>query len=180
MNTSINPKQEGLTLLEVLIALLVLAIGMAGLGALLLTALSNVHSASHFSLASAVALDFEERLWHEIAVQSVDGGSTLDTNRCLTSGQIEDVAKELAEQWNLGGADDTGWNWTNAERFRSAGLELEIGDIDLFIGAVGGEPTGINFQRMPVTIRWDEARFGLADDTEVFLARVAVVCRPDF
>lgn len=180
MNISHKSKQEGLTLLEVLIALLVLAIGMAGLGALLLTALSNVHSASHFSVASAVALDFEERLWHEIALRSVDRGTTLDSNGCLTSEQIEDVAEDLAGQWSEDGADAEGWNWTTADRFRSPGLELVVGDVEFVEGSVGGDSTGINFLRVPATITWDEARFGLTENTEEYRLRVAVVCRPVF
>ncbi len=175
-------KQAGLTLLEVLIALLVLAIGMAGLGALLLTALSNVHSASHFSLASAVALDFEERLWYEIAQRSVDRGSTLDGNGCLTVAQIDGVANRLADHWGEEQAS-ADWNWTGADRFSSPGLrfdEITDADTELFIGAVGGDSTGINFQRVTATIRWDEARFGLADDEEEYRIRVGIVCRPDF
>ena len=56
----------GFTLIEVLIAVLVLSIGMAGLATLYLTSLASVHSGLQSSLASAIALDFEERLWLEV------------------------------------------------------------------------------------------------------------------
>jgi len=61
----IQHKEDGLTLIEVLIAVLVLALGMAGLATLYLFSLASVHSGLQSSLASAIALDFEERLWVE-------------------------------------------------------------------------------------------------------------------
>ena len=169
-------KQAGLTLLEVLIALLVLAIGMAGLGALLLTALSNVHSASHFSLASAIALDFEERLWHEMALRSIDGGTTLSGAGCLTAGQLDDVASDLVAQWTDQGAD-ADWNWTNSQRVRAPELELVLGDA---VVSNSSAMSAISWQIIPLDIEWAEARFGLADDIERYQVRIPVVCRPVF
>jgi len=54
---------RGLTLLEVLIALIVLSVGLMGVAALTLQSLQNVHSSLYTSVASAAALDYEERLW---------------------------------------------------------------------------------------------------------------------
>jgi len=59
--------QTGLTLLEVLIALIVFSVGLIGVAALTLQSLQNVHSSLYTSLASAAALDYEERLWLEVA-----------------------------------------------------------------------------------------------------------------
>lgn len=59
--------ERGLTLLEVLIALLVLSVGMIGMAALHVSALQNTHSSLYRSLATAIALDFEERMWLELA-----------------------------------------------------------------------------------------------------------------
>jgi len=56
----------GLTLLEVLIALLVLSIGLLGVAVLTVQSLQNTHSAMYTSIASAAALDFEERLWLDL------------------------------------------------------------------------------------------------------------------
>ena len=58
--------QRGLTLLEVLIALLVLSIGLIGAAVLTVQSLQNTHSALYTSLASAAALDLEERLWIDL------------------------------------------------------------------------------------------------------------------
>lgn len=70
----------GLTLLEVLIALLVLSIGLVGVAALTIQSLQNTHSALYTSLASAAALDFEERLWIELGRQPGPGCPTLETD----------------------------------------------------------------------------------------------------
>jgi prepilin-type N-terminal cleavage/methylation domain-containing protein len=175
------PNQNGLTILEVLIALLVLAIGMAGLGALLLTALTNVHSASQYSLASAIALDFEERLWHEIALRSVDGGSTLDSRGCLTSGeggQIDLVARRLQQRWRAEASDEN-WKWSDTQRFRVTELRVEPGTVRILPEGDSSD-TGISFQRIPLTMRWDEGRFGPDDENEQYVVEVAVVCRPVF
>ena len=60
------PGPKGFTLLEVLIALLVLSIGLVGLAVLTIQSLQNTHSSLYTSLASAAALDFEERLWLDL------------------------------------------------------------------------------------------------------------------
>jgi type IV pilus modification protein PilV len=62
-----SANQGGFTLIEVMIALAVLAIGLAGLAAMQLTAMQFSHSAHYRSLASTIVLDFEERLWLELA-----------------------------------------------------------------------------------------------------------------
>lgn len=61
------PRQRGFTLLEALIALLVLSIGMLGVAAMQLKALQGAHAAYQRSIASLAAQDVQERLWAEMA-----------------------------------------------------------------------------------------------------------------
>lgn len=61
--------QKGLTLIEVLIALLVLSIGLVGIAAINVASMSAAHSAYYRSLASFMAQDAEERLWVRMAEQ---------------------------------------------------------------------------------------------------------------
>jgi type IV pilus assembly protein PilV len=61
---------HGFTLLEVLIALLVLSVGMVGVAALSVQSVQNVHSSLQASIATAAALDFEERLWLDLGGRS--------------------------------------------------------------------------------------------------------------
>ena len=58
---------SGFTLLEVLIALLLLSVGTLGCVALQLNALQATHSAYQRSLASLIAADAGERLWQGLA-----------------------------------------------------------------------------------------------------------------
>lgn len=55
-------RSRGFTLIEVLIALLILAIGLLGMASLLMTSLSSSHSAYQRSQASMLAYDMVERL----------------------------------------------------------------------------------------------------------------------
>jgi type IV pilus assembly protein PilV len=64
----------GFTLLEVLIALLVLCFGALGCAALQLNALQATHSAYQRSLASLIAADAGERLWFGLAEGQIDTG----------------------------------------------------------------------------------------------------------
>src|SRR5690554_8195605 len=56
-------RAKGFTLLEALIALLVLSIGMLGVAAMQLKALQGAHAAYQRSIASLAAQDAQERLW---------------------------------------------------------------------------------------------------------------------
>jgi len=62
MNRNLIPKDSGFTLLEVLIALLVLAIGLLGLAALQTTGLRANQMASMRTLATQVAYDMTDRM----------------------------------------------------------------------------------------------------------------------
>ncbi len=57
----------GFTLIEALVALLVLSIGLLGVAAMQLEALQGAHAAYQRSIASLAAQDVQERLWAEVA-----------------------------------------------------------------------------------------------------------------
>lgn len=56
-------RQYGFTLIEALVALLVLSIGMLGVAAMQLKALQGAHAGYQRSIASLAAQDAQERLW---------------------------------------------------------------------------------------------------------------------
>ncbi|MFO8002870.1 type IV pilus modification protein PilV [Thioalkalivibrio sp.] len=64
----------GFTLLEVLLAMLLLSFGVLGFVSLQLSALQAVHSAYQHSLASVLAADVAERLWMGLAEGQIDTG----------------------------------------------------------------------------------------------------------
>lgn len=59
---SMKSHEQGFTLVEVLVALLILAIGLLGMASLMMTSLSSNHSAYQRSQASMLAYDMAERL----------------------------------------------------------------------------------------------------------------------
>lgn len=147
----------GLSLIEVLIALVVLSIGLTGMAALHLNSLQSVHSAHYRSMASAISLDFEERLWLEVSTASdadlVDG--------CPNTSHVAD---ELLEYWSN---PQSGWDWSDAEKLQLPNLQVSVGD------AVAGEA----WTEIPITLAWAENRFR-DQEMESFDYTVRVVCRP--
>lgn len=62
-----STRQRGFTLIEALVALLVLSIGMLGVAAMQLKSLQGAHAAYQRSIASLAAQDAQERLWAQLA-----------------------------------------------------------------------------------------------------------------
>lgn len=82
-------KIRGVSLIEVLVAALVLAIGLVGLAGLQLTAVKASHSSYYRSVATMIALDAEERAWIELG----ETGSLEDAD-------LSDIGDEVLETWN--------------------------------------------------------------------------------
>ena len=65
-------RSRGLTLIEVMIAVVVLSIGLLGLAALKASSLKGTHSSYQRTVASVIAADAGERLWASLATGSID------------------------------------------------------------------------------------------------------------
>lgn len=72
---------EGFTLVEALIALLILSFGLLGTAAMQLKAMQGVHVSYQRSLATLMASDANERLWAELG----EGDGT-----CPSRGRVQD------------------------------------------------------------------------------------------
>ncbi|WP_243217631.1 type IV pilus modification protein PilV [Methylobacter sp. S3L5C] len=100
-------KSAGFTLIEVLIAMVVLAVGLLGLAGLQATSLRNNQSAYTRSQATQLSYDLAERMRANIAGKvtytSISPSSANANANCLTSTGCSPV--EMAEndlyQWNL-------------------------------------------------------------------------------
>lgn len=170
--------QEGLSLIEALIALLVLSIGLVGMGALMLTSLKNVHSSAHYSAASAIALDFEELLWSRMG--RTVAGDLLDlesANGCLKDTTIESLATDLTNEWKKTAADGGDDAWTDAERFKLPIESLAVGDTTTTEVPSG---QGVFHKIIPVTLTWKETRFANEASGETYSAEIVLPCRPTF
>jgi len=140
--------QCGLTLLEVLIALLVLSIGLIGAAVLTVQSLQNTHSALYTSLASAAALDLEERLWIDLG-----RGATAcpDPNSALLNAFVTDWT---AAPPNLG--------------LPSLGLNITTNQV------IANAPNP-DLRQLAFDLTWLEDRFGAGNET--FSYDIRVLCR---
>jgi len=72
--------QRGFSLIEALIALVVLSIGLIGVAAMQLKALQSANAGYQRSVASVAAVDAQERLWAEWAKPTVNSCDDIDGN----------------------------------------------------------------------------------------------------
>ena len=119
-NAMTKSGSDGFTLVEALIALLVTSIGLIGLAALHLSALSNAHSSYYRSISSTIALDLEERLW---AFTAINLSSTTD---CISSTEVSDIISALESDWTANNlTPSSGWTWTQAVYAGIPGLDID-------------------------------------------------------
>jgi prepilin-type N-terminal cleavage/methylation domain-containing protein len=173
-------KIAGFSLIEVLVALLVVSIGLVGLAALHLTSLKSAHSSYYRSIASALTLDLEERLWERAAVELTNPG------QCLANDDLEAVRTDLLNLWRI----DFGENNEPPAGNRAGIPNLRV---------IFGDPVITSESRpqieeanpgtwterwmdMSVSVFWQEARFDAeeADQTERFDYAVRMPCVSEF
>lgn len=134
------PRTEGFTLIEVLVAVLVLSIGLLGIASLQATSLRNNNDASMQTRASYIASDMADRLRANSSVANSYAGnyaaapSGPDNGRCIpvTCAPAEMVLNDVAE-WNT----------------QLDSLPAGQGTITALAGGL-----------FSITVRWDEARNG--------------------
>ena len=152
---------RGLTLLEVLIALIVLSVGLLGVAALTLQSLQNVHSSLYTSLASAAALDYEERLWMQAAGLN-HGECPSGSGHPLFDGDDGDRFLNT---------------WTAKTNTLGLPLPLLSADDPPSFSGTGATPEVSIFTK-EIEISWAESRFGnLAADREQFRYIASAPCR---
>lgn len=153
-------RNAGLSLVEVLIALLVLSIGLVGMAALHLNSLQSAHSSYYRSIASTIVLDFEERLWLALAESDAAG--------CPDAAFVQSVRDQLNNDWNRVKPDNPDWQWSSASLIRIPNVTITTGT-----SISDGQWTLV-----PTTVSWAEDRFENETGTEIFNYMVRVLCRP--
>lgn len=86
--------QRGFSLIEALIALLVLSIGLIGVAAMQLKALQSANAGYQRSVASVAAVDAQERLWAALA--------DLQTGQTCDNIDVTAVQKAWRDHWFQG------------------------------------------------------------------------------
>lgn len=146
MNSQARCFQSGMTLIEVLVSLLVLAIGLLGAAAIQLNALKYTDSSTMATQASFIAYDMMDRIRANVDGNATANGSTdvLSTYR-LSS---------------LSAAPSSGTSARDQDL-----MDFRANIID-FAGATAGANSRIEITNrvVTITINWDESRSGSAGD----------------
>ena len=148
---------KGFSLIEVAVALLILAIGLLGIASLQLSGLQNAHSSYYSSIASSIALDLEEKLWLLMADRN---------SGCLDgTDDIQPLINLIESQWGTGAAG-----------------EVTISSLDIDLVSVSPARFDPNspydyWVEVHTTIRWPEQRFN--GNEELFRYTARVICAPD-
>jgi type IV pilus assembly protein PilV len=137
-------KQQGFTLLEVLIALLVLSIGLLGLAALQTIGLRSNEMASMRTTSTMLGYDITDRM-RANAQGVADGDYVIGT--ALISTTLTDCSSDNCDTTQLATYDLNQW--------KSAAALLPGGLAD--ITQTAGPPL-----THTITVRWDESRTGAA------------------
>ena len=135
-------RHRGFTLIEVLVALLVLSVGLLGTAAMQLQSLQGAHAAYQRSIASLAAQDAQERLWAEVA--EIPG-----VPPCPTS-ELGNVQSAWRTHWT-----DSGNVTVVLPGFSQSTIQ-QSGDDCKFI----------------ITVGWDEQRFGGSEETFTYTVRL--------
>ena len=151
-------RPSGFTLLEVLVALLVMAIGLVGIASLQVSGLRNAHSSYYTTIASSVALDFEERLW--MGMTNIDEG-------CIGETAVNTILTELENDWGAG----------TSGTITIPGLGIT--DNALYVPGPPDPDSGIpHWVEVRIRVTWTDERFGSgAEESFPYTARV--VCAPE-
>lgn len=174
---------RGLTLIEVMIALLVLSIGLVGLASIHLISLKSAHSSYYRSFASTAALNAEERLWQLAQENLVDPG------QCVSDATLDTLESNLQQDWRPGGTSSTGWTWTESALAGIPSLTVTFGRVtDANVTRDDPENNGSwtdRWREIPIRLTWTETRLGDAttdgqDFTESFDYTMRIPCVPEF
>lgn len=147
-------KNKGFTLIEVLITVVILALGLLGLAGLQISSLRNNLSAEHRGKAAQLAYDMTDRM-----------RSNTDRNNLI---QLEDYKNSAAEKTNCIAVPVIGCTATEQaghdlfEWKRDIANSLPLGDGDISVAA------GV----YSITVAWDDNRNGILDASDAsFVAR---------
>lgn len=112
--------QRGFSLIEALIALVVLSIGLIGVAAMQLKALQSATAGYQRSVVTLAAVDAQERLWAELAqLTSADDCSVVTPQQARAPS-----SESVEEQWKNWWRDDDASNPLRSVNWENSSIEL--------------------------------------------------------
>ena len=132
--------QTGFSLIEALVALLVLSVGLLGLAGLQLLGMQSSHSAYQRTVASVIATDAGERLWLRLAENQGE----------LTLADVADVRDDWRSHWlHQAGTDADGNHPVSLPGMNDADVNCDLSD-----------------NVCVISVRWTEGRFAAESGDE--------------
>lgn len=156
-NSGIRPPvldQTGFTLLEILVAIVVLSLGLLGLAGLQAASLTNNQNAYFRSIATQQAYDMADRIRANLAGVAAGSYDALGTNTPANPGCIHLVAGCTAA--NVAVTDHSQWNTTNGRV-----LPNGQGSVDCVLGPganCSNDPNAV--RTFEITVQWTERTAG--------------------
>ncbi|WP_151442379.1 type IV pilus modification protein PilV [Halomonas lysinitropha] len=153
----------GFTLIEALVALLVLAVGVLGLATMQLKAMQGAHVSYQRSVATMAAQDMVERLWIQLGMQAVGSSSVVcpdvkDDVLVKSSDPLvvtEQLSETVLDQWY--------------EKWSVFIPSLVKNNA----GSGGSDTVARNGCRYTITVKWNDERFASEEVSElVYLASI--------
>jgi type IV pilus assembly protein PilV len=139
-NLKVRRQQRGDTMIEILVTILVLAVGVLGVAAMQITTLKNLNSSHSASIASMLAEDFGERM----RANSV-GALANDYNHSAAPASVTNCVANECDPGDLAIYDmNSWWQSLNTNLPSATGQVTRTNGTDTFV----------------ITVRWDEDRSG--------------------
>lgn len=161
----LNKTQSGFTLLEVMVAIVVLSLGLLGLAGLQAASLRNNQTAYYRGIATQQAYDMADRIRANLAGVRVGNYSNLATG--LPAGN-PDCFAAVCTPANIAIADHRQWNTVNAALLPGGGGTVVCED-----GAAGAGCTAATGNWVfNITVSWNE-RTEAGSAVQSFVTRVS-------
>lgn len=147
--------QAGFTLLEILVAIVVLSLGLLGLAGLQAVSLRNNQTAYYRGIASQQAYDMADRIRANLAGVRAGGYDALTAVTPVNPGCFDAGGCSAA---NMAVTDHSQWNWTNGIL-----LPNGVGTVQCVEGLSAGCTTNGQNWTFDITVTWTEKT-----DTDVY------------
>lgn len=145
-----GPRQSGFTLLEILVAIVVISLGLLGLAGLQAASLTNNQTAQFRSIATQQAYDMADRMRANLAGVAAGSYDAMGTNTPVNPGCIHTAGGCTAA--NVAVTDHAQWNTTNARV-----LPNGAGSVDCVLGPganCSNDPNAV--RTFDITVQWTE------------------------
>lgn len=142
----LHTKQNGFSMIELLVALLILAIGLFGMASLMLTSMKSNQSAATRSQASWLAYDIIERMRLNVDQATTSNSYVIDTDD--------------------GAPNDPGCKANGCSAANAALLDLREWKVELGNAGLQGSVERAGNNQYSVTISWADANLAASTDAE--------------